>query len=222
MQIRVAVIDDEEAVRETLIDWLEVEANRTEDKVDCVTFPSAESFLNYEGNRFDVVLTDMVMEKDRKNEREEEKRKKEKKEDEEKAGLGVCARLHAKSPILIVLTAHPDYATCVEAMRLGAWDYILKTDDPAKAYRAVYESIKKAFSKRGEMIQVRRENTDATWAQENLDSLIAKDGGKFVAIIDRKVVDSDEDFHALAKRVHERYPYTVATLHSLPVLPMPN
>ncbi len=201
MQARVAVIDDQRGVRETLVDWLDAEASRRGDKMEFVSFENAGAFSRADDGALDVVVTDMVMETP-------------------KAGLDVCRQLRERSPVVIILTAYPDYALCVSAMRLRVWDYIPKTpDDTLSAYRAVYDSIAEAYEKRAGLILAQRENTDAAWAQQNLDALIGEFGGRIVAIVDRKVADSDADFEALAKRVRAKFPYTVVTFHCLPAVP---
>lgn len=44
------------------------------------------------------------------------------------AGLRMAYESREDLPIIIIFTAHPGYDSCVEALRHGAWDYILKED----------------------------------------------------------------------------------------------
>lgn len=43
--------------------------------------------------------------------------------------------------------------------------------------------------------------------KENFQDLLASYEGRFVAIVDEKVVDSDVEFSALAKRVYGKFTY---------------
>jgi uncharacterized protein DUF5678 len=46
---------------------------------------------------------------------------------------------------------------------------------------------------------------DWTWYQRNKSKLLKRYANKYVAILNRKVVDHDTDFSALARRVFDRY-----------------
>lgn len=48
-------------------------------------------------------------------------------------------------------------------------------------------------------------DADRKWFAEHKDELLAQYGGQFAAILDHKVVDSDQDFGELAQRVFSKY-----------------
>lgn len=48
---------------------------------------------------------------------------------------------------------------------------------------------------------------DIAWYQRNRSKLLQRYRGKYVAIVDRAVVDHDRDFNALAERVFGRFGY---------------
>lgn len=66
------------------------------------------------GASFDVVVFDLWM------------------SESKSAGLlgiaGACLGQSRDLPVVIAFTGHPTYVTCVDAMRMGAWDYVSKED----------------------------------------------------------------------------------------------
>ncbi len=101
--IRVLVIDDDEGHAEALADGLELDGH------ECTVAHSAEEGLGKLTEQgFDAVLTDLVM--------------------RDKSGLEVVEEAASVQPdaVVLVITGHGSVETAVEAMRLGAADYLTK------------------------------------------------------------------------------------------------
>jgi hypothetical protein len=52
----------------------------------------------------------------------------------------------------------------------------------------------------------REHERNREWFEENREALAEKYDGKFIAVYERAVVDSDEDLERLMERVKEKYP----------------
>jgi len=103
---RILVVDDQELMRDSLAGTLVREGHEV---VACNDGPAAA--LRLQGARFDVLITDVKMPK--------------------MSGLELLAevrRLRPEMPV-VLMTAFATVATAVEAMKLGAYDYIQKPFD---------------------------------------------------------------------------------------------
>ncbi len=119
---RILVVDDEEGVREFLAESLERAGH------EVVQAEDGEAGLRAAREEpFDVVLTDLRMPK--------------------VDGMTVVRALRTEQPDveLIVLTAHGDVSTAVEAMKLGVFDYLQK---PLSGPAAVRDLVKGALARR--------------------------------------------------------------------------
>jgi len=142
---------------------------------------------------FDVIVTDMIMES-------------------EDAGYRLEKYFRELSPLVIVLTAFPNETTLKNCMRSGAYDYINKSDN--EAYKQLVRSIKEGLPLNKEKKRV--VDRDARYITENLDDLIERHPGVYVAVLDERVVGHGKDYEALEKQMDERYPYCDVTLFYLP------
>jgi len=119
---RVLVVDDEEGVRSFLAESLERDGHEVEQAEDgSVALKAARE------EPFDVVITDLRMPK--------------------VDGMSLVRTLRIEQPDveLIVLTAHGDVASAVEAMKLGVFDYLQK---PLSGPAAVRALVKGALERR--------------------------------------------------------------------------
>jgi putative nucleotidyltransferase with HDIG domain len=115
---KILVVDDEEAIREVISTLLEAQGFR------CTT--CANGRLGLEGFRkdtFDLVLSDIVM--------------------PEMDGLKLLAELRVDDPDVpvIMVTAMHDISIALEAIRAGAYDYILKPFEKDQLYLSVRRAL---------------------------------------------------------------------------------
>jgi DNA-binding NtrC family response regulator len=155
-----------------------------------------EALRRLENEHFDAVIVDMFM------------------EGGEEDGLEILRTLTGKSPITIVLTAFGSISNCVASMRAGAWDYLQKQEK--RAYDRLLESLKKACEERLAHPSAGRANPDSQWAHEHMEELMRDHPGELVAILDRKVVDSDTSYGGLEHRLKARFPVAEPMIVSIP------
>ena len=106
-RIRILVVDDEEIVRESLSGWLE------KDGYTVATAPDGPSALaRVEAERWSILLVDMKM--------------------PGMDGLQVLERVKEiqRDTTVVIMTAYATVDTAVSAMKLGAYDYLVKPFDP--------------------------------------------------------------------------------------------
>jgi putative nucleotidyltransferase with HDIG domain len=130
---RVLVVDDEEAIREVVSTLLEAQGYRC---TICANGRLAlESFRN---DSFDLVLSDIVM--------------------PEMDGLKLLSELRMDDPDVpvIMVTAMHDIAIALEAIRAGAYDYILKPFEKDQ----LYLSVRRALEHRRLVIENRTYQSD--------------------------------------------------------------
>ena len=104
---RILIVDDELIMRESLAGWLERDGYYTE-KAE-----SGEKALEIVSrNRFDILLVDIKM--------------------EGMSGLDLLRHMKENDPdvAVIMITAYGSIPTAIEAIRNGAYDYLLKPFDP--------------------------------------------------------------------------------------------
>ena len=116
---RIAVIDDEPDMRASISQWLSLSGFQPE------TFASAEDALAVVGADFPgIVVTDIRM--------------------PGMDGMALLKRLMGMDSSLpvILITGHGDVPMAVEAMRLGAWDFLEKPFDPDRMTALAREALK--------------------------------------------------------------------------------
>jgi DNA-binding response OmpR family regulator len=116
---RILIVDDEPGVRFVLQKTLAAEGYRLELAAD-----GGEAIRMLEGGEFDVLLVDLKM--------------------MPVDGLQVINALRAKKldAAVIILTAHSTIESAVEALRLGAFDYLFKPAEPAVIRERVREAVR--------------------------------------------------------------------------------
>jgi DNA-binding NtrC family response regulator len=127
----ILVVDDEKNQREILETILSGEG------YDVTTASSGEAAMKFvESRRFDLVLTDLKM--------------------TGMSGLDLLKQLtdYDKSIIVILLTAHGSVDSAVDAMRLGAFEYLQKPYDSEKLLETVSRALKKLNTLDAEIISV--------------------------------------------------------------------
>ena len=104
---KILIVDDELIMRESLGGWLE------RDGYAIQTAPSGEDALEkLKETRFDILLVDIKM--------------------EGISGLDVLRHVKENDPdvAVVMITAYGSIPTAIEAMKNGAYDYMLKPFDP--------------------------------------------------------------------------------------------
>jgi putative nucleotidyltransferase with HDIG domain len=118
IKAKILVVDDEEAIREVVSTLLESQG------YDCTTVNNGLLAREYlKKNSVDLVLSDMVM--------------------PEMDGLSLLewARKHDPDVPVIMVTAMHDLSTALEAIRRGAYDYILKPFEKDQLYLGVRRAL---------------------------------------------------------------------------------
>ena len=121
MTERILVVDDEQIIRETLSFVLKKEGYRVEEARN-----GAEALEKQENSPFDVVITDIEM--------------------PEMRGTELLEHITRRTPesFVIIITAFGSLETAIQALRQGAYDYILKPID----FDDLLHRIKKLLSHR--------------------------------------------------------------------------
>jgi DNA-binding NtrC family response regulator len=117
---RLLIVDDELHVRESLSHWF------TEDGYEVEAAGSGSEALGLLGrHRFDVIVSDIKMPK--------------------MDGLELQRRIHEKDPdvAIILVTAYASVDTAVNALKEGAYDYLVKPFDPEELSRIVAKACEK-------------------------------------------------------------------------------
>jgi CheY-like chemotaxis protein len=99
----ILVVEDEDIMRESLVDWFSSEDH----KVDAAS-DGEKALEDFDLDNYDVVIVDLRL--------------------PGRDGLSVLREVRVKNPEtkVIIITAYPSVDTAVEAMRIGAVDYLAK------------------------------------------------------------------------------------------------
>ena len=131
---RILVIDDEKSIRVTLKKILERENFTVETARD---FQNVKSVLNAENPNFDLLLVDLVLPKTN--------------------GIDIVKHFNEKYDFdipVIFLTGEPNLDSAINALRLGAYDYIEKPIQKTKLLEVIQYALKRKKSE--ETIQDKR------------------------------------------------------------------
>lgn len=179
----ILVVDDEKNQREILETILSGEG------YDVTTASSGEAAMKFvESRRFDLVLTDLKM--------------------TGMSGLDLLKQLtdYDKSIIVILLTAHGSVDSAVDAMRLGAFEYLQKPYDSEKLLETVSRALKKLNTLDAEIISVSPEMDKVKKlilkiAKSNATVLIRGESGTGKELISRSIhtnsLRSNQTFQAV-------------------------
>ena len=135
---KILIVDDELIMRESLSGWL------TRDGHTVQTAPSGEdALLKLKEARFDILLVDIKM--------------------EGISGLDVLQHVKESDPdvAVVMITAYGSIPTAIEAMKNGAYDYMLKPFDPNELGVLIDKIIKHQDQER-EMLFLREEHKERT------------------------------------------------------------
>ena len=104
---KILIVDDELIMRKSLADWLERDGHKVETAVS-----GEEALKKFQETQFDIMLVDIKM--------------------EGIGGLEVLKHVKENDPDVevVMITAYGSISTAIEAMKNGAYDYLLKPFDP--------------------------------------------------------------------------------------------
>lgn len=162
---RILIVDDEEAIREVVSSILEAQGYQ------CSTASNGREALDVlKEKSFDLVLSDMVM--------------------PEMDGMQLLRKLREKDPDLpvVMVTAMHDLSTAIDAIRHGAYDYILKPFEKNQ----LFLSISRALEHRRVVV----ENRDY---QHNLEKLVEKRTGELRRALSQLEQSYDQTLQALGR-----------------------
>jgi DNA-binding NtrC family response regulator len=135
---KILIVDDELIMRESLAGWLQRDGHTVD------TAPSGEAALEKSKEvRFDIMLVDIKM--------------------EGMSGLDVLQHVKENDPdvAIVMITAFGSIPTAIEAMKNGAYDYMLKPFDPNELGVLIDKIIKHQDQDR-EMLFLREEHKERT------------------------------------------------------------
>jgi two-component system response regulator PilR (NtrC family) len=140
---KILIVEDEKSMREVLKILLEGEGHEVTTASD-----GLEGISLIEKDIFDLIITDMKMPK--------------------ADGFEVLKRIKEISPdtIVIMITAFGNTETAIEAMKMGAYDYITKPFNIEEIRLIVRKAIEK--KKEGEELSLLRQKVETTYALENI------------------------------------------------------
>ncbi|MEM1432069.1 MAG: sigma-54 dependent transcriptional regulator [Pseudomonadota bacterium] len=145
--MKIAIIDDEQDMRQSISQWLALSGYDTE------TFPSAEDALKGIGSDYPgVVVSDIRM--------------------PGMDGMALLKRLMSQDSALpvIMITGHGDVPMAVEAMRVGAFDFLEKPFDPER----MTELAKRATQRRRLVLDARALRRELSDGGQIVQKLIGK------------------------------------------------
>ncbi|MBW1996508.1 MAG: sigma-54-dependent Fis family transcriptional regulator [Deltaproteobacteria bacterium] len=104
---KILIVDDELIIRKSLADWLARDGHQVETAVS-----GEEALERCKDTRFDILLVDIKM--------------------EGMSGLELLKQVRGNDPdiAVVMITAYGSIASAIEAMKNGAYDYLLKPFDP--------------------------------------------------------------------------------------------
>jgi DNA-binding NtrC family response regulator len=145
---KILIIDDELIMRESLSGWLERDGHHIQ------TAASGEAALEIlEKTRFDILLVDIKM--------------------EGMSGLDVLKHVKETDPdvAIVMITAYGSIPTAIEAMKKGAYDYMLKPFDPNELGVLIEKIIRHQEQSR-EVLYLKAEHKERT----RFESMIGQSG----------------------------------------------
>ncbi len=180
----ILVVDDEKNQREILETILSGEG------YDVTTASSGEAAMKFVADRhFDLVLTDLKM--------------------TGMSGLDLLKQLtdYDRSIIVILLTAHGSVDSAVDAMRLGAFEYLQKPYDSEKLLETVSRALKKLTTLDAEIVSVSPEMDHVKKlivkiAKSNSTVLIRGESGTGKELIARSIHKNSPRFNEIFQAVN--------------------
>ncbi|MGB0384900.1 MAG: RNA-binding domain-containing protein [Ardenticatenaceae bacterium] len=136
---------------------------------------------------------------------------------------GGFAVLHEKvterniTSVIIILTANDTVADCRRAFKEGAWDYICKS-----MKGNVFEELDKSIREAITYFNLRGNDKDEAWIEDNMSSLLQSYDGHYIAVINNRVIAAAESEAALKQQLRDKkYPVFMPIIQKIEALGKP-
>jgi len=135
---KILIVDDELIMRESLAGWLQRDGHQVEKAAS-----GEEALALLKAVKFDILLVDMKM--------------------EGMSGLDVLQRVRESDPdvAVVIITAFGSISTAIDAMKHGAYDYLLKPFDPNELGMLIDKIVQRQAQER-ETLFLKEEYRDRT------------------------------------------------------------
>lgn len=140
---RILIVEDENWAREFLKELLDAEGYRVATAAN-----GSDGIEMLEQNRYDLVITDLRM--------------------QEKDGIAVlkAAKAQRDDPEVLLLTAHGSVESAVEAIKLGAFDYLTKPMESKRVVVTVAQALEKRRLRNE--VAILRDKVEEKYGQKNI------------------------------------------------------
>lgn len=146
---------------------------------------------------FDIIIVDMRM-------------------DEKDDGFKFIEEYKKLSSFIIIYTANDSVMDCRKALiSYKVWDYIPKKigGKSGQSFEELHKSIQRAIEYKKEW----GNRNDDNWIAINLDELVEKYGGKYIAVMDREVIEvADSESELDEKLKSDNRPYLLPVKVEIP------
>lgn len=167
---RVLIVDDEESMGEIERDGF-LQSNERGDcpyhfEIDLAA-STAECIERLRADTYDVIILDVRMEQETSG---------------IQAAFALREQLGGEIPVRIISTGYPSYPQCIEAIRSGVWDYLVKSDASGIgiARRIVDSAVCRL--RQIDLREKLEQEIGATWLPSNFHRLQETYGGQLVAL----------------------------------------
>ena len=190
MEPKILIVDDEPAALQRLKEFLSASDFNFIETADGVETAKEKA----KNSHFDVIVTDMIM------------------GNTKKEGYELVEYFKDLSPLVIVITAHPETEHLKECMRAGAYDYIDKAEkSPFKKVAASISEGLKTLKKKNLF-----PDKNSIYVKDNFEELRKKYPGKYIAVFDDTVRADDRKYSRLKERVSRDFPYARVFIVNMP------
>ncbi|MFB2645739.1 RNA-binding domain-containing protein [Raphidiopsis sp. BLCC-F218] len=175
--VHLLLVDDSSRFLDELQEWLNEYGYRS-----VATACSVNQAIENLCVPYDVIIADMRMEQD-------------------DSGFTIVDEVKSRdlSSVVIILTANDAVIDCRKAFKFGAWDYISK-NMPGNVFDEIHDSIQEAIKYFNRWGNIQNEQ----WIDENQETLEANHWGKYIAVINRTVIETADSEDTLKELLEER------------------
>ncbi len=180
--VKILMIDDDNEILEDIKRWLKRFGYKEENMYKALSPNDVEK--DYPDKHFDVIIVDMRM------------------DGVDDSGFKFIEKHKELSSIIIIFTANDNVIDCRKALReLKVWDYLPKAKniDDTNPFEVLHNSIQEGIRYKLKWGNSKNDN----WISEHLDELISKYNGKYISVMDEKVIESAESEEELKELLNK-------------------